>query len=80
MDYIYITDEFNNKIKMELVTTFELKGYKYKYIIYKDLEGKHFYLAKYKDNVEELNTNFTEYEYKLCNEIFKEVTKKWNLK
>ena len=39
MDYIYITDQSNNKIKMELVTTFELKGYSYKYIIYKDLEG-----------------------------------------
>ena len=34
MDYIYITDENNNKIKMELVTTFELKNRDYKYIIY----------------------------------------------
>ena len=35
-------------------------------------------LAKYKDNVEELNTAFTEQEYELCNVIFKEVSKKWN--
>ena len=28
--------------------------------------------------VEELNTDFSEKEYELCNEIFKEVTKKWN--
>ena len=28
--------------------------------------------------IEELNTDFSESEYKLCNEIFKEVTKKWN--
>ena len=77
MDYIYINDEFNNKLKMELVTTFELKGYSYKYIIYKDIDN-HFYLAKYKDNIEELNTAFTEKEYELCNVIFKEVSKKWN--
>ena len=78
MDYIYITDENNNKLQMELVTTFELKGYSYKYIIYKDLEEKHFYLAKYKDDIDSLNTEFTDYEYKLCSEIFKEVVKKWN--
>lgn len=78
MDYIYITDENNNKIKMELVTTFELKNRDYKYIIYCELDKSHFYLAKYKDNIEELNTDFTDSEYKLCNEIFKEVTKKWN--
>ncbi|MBQ8534593.1 MAG: hypothetical protein IJ463_02785 [Bacilli bacterium] len=78
MDYIYITDENNNKIKMELVTTFELKNRDYKYIIYCELDKSHFYLAKYKDNIEELNTDFSESEYKLCNEIFKEVTKKWN--
>lgn len=78
MDYIYITDENNNRIKMELVTTFELKNRDYKYIIYCELDKSHFYLAKYKDNIEELNTDFSESEYKLCNEIFKEVTKKWN--
>ena len=78
MDYIYITYENNNKIKMELVTTFELKNRDYKYIIYCELDKSHFYLAKYKDNIEELNTDFSESEYKLCNEIFKEVTKKWN--
>ena len=78
MDYIYITDESNNKIKMELVTTFELKNRSFKYIIYKELDNSHYYLAKYKDNIEELNTDFSEKEYELCNEIFKEVTKKWN--
>ena len=49
MDYIYITDESNNKIKMELVTTFELKNRPFKYIIYKELDNSHYYLAKYKD-------------------------------
>ena len=78
MDYIYITDESNNKIKMELVTTFELKNRPFKYIIYKELDNSHYYLAKYKDNIEELNTDFSKKEYELCNEIFKEVTKKWN--
>jgi hypothetical protein len=78
MDYIYITDESNNKIKMELVTTFELKNRPFKYIIYKELDNSRYYLAKYKDNIEELNTDFSEKEYELCNEIFKEVTKKWN--
>ena len=58
MDYIYITDENNNKIKMELVTTFELKNRDYKYIIYCELDKSHLYLAKYIDNKEYLNTNF----------------------
>lgn len=78
MDYIYITDENNNKLKMELVTTFELKNFEYKYIIYKELDNSHYYLAKYKDDLEELNTNFSEKEYEMCNLIFKEVTSKWN--
>lgn len=78
MDYIYITDNLNNKLKMELVTTFELKGFSYKYIIYRDLDNKHYYLAKYKDNIEELNTTFSTKEYELCNEIFKEVINQWN--
>lgn len=78
MDYIYITDSFNNKIKMEVLTTFKLKNQDFQYIIYCDLDKSHFYLAKYNEETEELNTDFTEKEYLICKSIFEEVTKKWN--
>ena len=73
MDYINITDDKGNLLKMEVVSTFELEGYPSHYIIYKELDGFHYYLAKYRDNVEDLDTNISDSEYQLCNTIFKEV-------
>lgn len=75
MDYIYITDDKMNRIKMEVVSTFELDGYDFKYIIYCELDKSHYYLAKYKDDVDDLDTNLSDKEVKLCNIIFEELMK-----
>ena len=77
-DYIKVLDKNNIERLAEIVVIFNLEDYDFNYIIYKELDNSHYYLAKYKDNIEELNTDFSEKEYELCNEIFKEVTKKWN--
>lgn len=75
MDYIYITDENMNEKKMEVVSTFELEGYDSKYIIYNELDKSHYYLAKYKDDIDSLDTNLSDKEIKLCNTIFEEIMK-----
>lgn len=75
MDFVYIKDENNYEKKMEIVSVFELDGYDYKYIIYCELDKSHYYLAKYKDNVEDLDTDLSDKELSLCNAIFKEIVK-----
>ena len=69
MDYIEVYDDKNNKKKMEVVTTFQLENRDFNYIVYRELDGSRTYLAKYKDNVDELNTNISETELKLCEAI-----------
>lgn len=75
MDYIEIIDLNNQKKKMEVVSIFELEKHSENYIIYRELDGSHYYLAKYKDNVEDLDTNISKEEYNLCKAIFNEVIK-----
>lgn len=75
MDLINITDQDNNIIKMEVVSTFKVKDLKWNYIIYRDLEKEHYYLAKYMENKEDLITDLTDEEIKLCNSIFNKVIK-----
>ena len=70
MDYIYVYDENNNKLKMQVVIIFNLKNYKENYIIYCKPDKSHYYLAKYNDNIRDLNTQFSENELKLCNKVF----------
>ena len=69
MDYIEVYDDKNNKKKMEVVTTFQLENRDFNYIVYRELDGSRTYLATYKDNVDELNTNISETELKLCEAI-----------
>lgn len=71
--YIYVSDSNGFSEKMELVSTFELKDYPFNYVIYKDLNSKHFYLAKYKDCINDLDTNISKNEMTLCNALFQEV-------
>ena len=77
MDYIYVTDENNNEKQMEVVSTFKLDGYNFNYIIYCELDKSHFYIAKYRDNIDDLDTNLSDKEINLCNIIFEEIMK-WN--
>ena len=73
-DLIEVYDENNNKEEMEVVTTFKLDEYDYNYIIYRTLDQKHYYVAKYKgENIVDLNTDLSNEELILCNKVFKEV-------
>lgn len=71
MDYVYIKDDNNIEKKMEIVSIFDLDGYDYKYIIYRELDKSHYYLAKFMDDISILNTDISEDEMKLCNVVFR---------
>lgn len=75
MDYIYITDKDNNKLKMEVASIFDIDNSPFHFIIYCKPDRSHYYLAKYMDNVEDLYTDITNEELEVCNKIFKEVIK-----
>ncbi len=73
-DFIDIYDEDGKVEKMELVLKFNLKGYSHNYIIYRDLEKKHYYIAKYNgENMVDLDTNLSDKELELAELIFKKV-------
>ena len=74
MDYIEVLDENNNSNKMEVVCTFKLKNYNYNYIIYRELDKSHYYLAKYLDNKDDLITDFDDKEFEEATKVFEEVT------
>ena len=69
MGYIDIYDDKDTKKQMEVVSIFNFEGYDYHYIVYKELDGSRMYVAKYKDNQEELNTNLSKKELELCEAI-----------
>ncbi len=78
-DIIEVFDENNNKKEMEVVTTFTLEEFDYNYIIYRELDKSHYYIAKYKgENFVNLNTDLSNEELILCNKVFKEVIKTCN--
>lgn len=77
MDFIYIYDEFGNKRKMEIVSIFNIEDSEYSYFIYKESNNSRFYLAKYKDSFDDVSTDISDREYKICNTIFKGVIS-WN--
>lgn len=73
-DLVEITDINGNKRKVEIITIFQLDGYDYNYIIYREIDGSHNYLAKYKgDKIQKLDTNLSEQEIKLSNIIYEGV-------
>ena len=73
-DLIEITDKNNEKRMVEVETTFKLDGYDYNYIIYRELDKSHNYLARYKgDNIVNLDTNLSPLELELAEIIFKGV-------
>ena len=77
-DYIEITDQFNNKRTVEVVTTFKLKQYNSNYIIYKELDIDSYFIAKYQgEDVVDLDTNLTQEELSLIKKIFEGVLQ-WN--
>lgn len=73
-DLIEITDKSGKTRQVELITKFQLDGYDYNYIIYKELDGSHNYVARYKDeNIATLDTDLSELELTLAKIIFKGV-------
>lgn len=73
-DYIEIIDNNNNKRLVEIVTIFKLDGFDYNYIIYRETDGSHNYLAKYKgSNIVNLETDFSEEELKLSEIIYRSI-------
>lgn len=73
-DFIDVYDEDGKVEKMELVLKFNLKGYSWNYIIYRDLEEKNYYIAKYNgENMVDLDTNLSDKELELAELIFKKV-------
>ena len=74
-DYIEITDKDNKKRQVEIIVTFQLEGYDYNYIIYRELDKSHDYIARYKgEKIVELDTNLSEEEFKLSEIIYRGVT------
>lgn len=73
MDKVYIYDENNNRIEMEVVTIFKFANSLFNYIIYTDNERKKYYTAKYVNDIGELNTDFSDKELQLCNKILEGV-------
>ena len=75
-DYIDVYDENGQIKKMEVVTIFRLDGYDFNYIIYKEIDNSHYYIAKYMgEDIVDLDTNLSDKELKLANLVFKEVIK-----
>lgn len=73
-DLITITDKLGTTREVELITKFELNGYDYHYIIYRELDGSHNYVAKYQgEEIVNLDTFLTEEEMKLAKVVFKGV-------
>ena len=73
-DYIEIIDQNNNKRIVEVITTFKLEPYNSNYIIYKELDNSHNYVAKYKgEDIVNLDTNVTQEEVSLIEKIFEGV-------
>lgn len=73
-DYIEIINKDNSKTKMEIVSIFKLDNYSSDYIIYKELDGSHYYIAKYKgDNIVDLDTDFSVKEMELAKILLNEI-------
>lgn len=73
-DLITITDKFGVSRQVELITKFNLNGYDYNYIIYRELDKSHNYIAKYQgEEIVSIDTNISEEELKLAEIVFQGV-------
>ncbi len=73
-DYIEIINKDNSKTKMEVVSIFKLDDYSSDYIIYKELDNSHYYIAKYKgNNIVNLDTNLSVKEIELAKLLLNEI-------
>lgn len=74
MNTIDIYEKDGTKKIMEIVTVFNIAEYESNYIIYRELDKTKTYIAKYKgDKLINLDTNLTEKELNICNEMFERI-------
>ena len=70
-DYIEIIDDDGNEESYELISTFRLEGYPSNYILYKEMEGSKYYVAKYSgEDISSLDTNLSDEEIALAKSLF----------
>lgn len=73
---IEMFDKKGNKRNVELVLKFNLEGYKYNYIIYRELDYSHTYVARYiGSEIADLDTNLSEFEFNMSKKILEGVYK-----
>lgn len=73
-DYIKVLDKNNIERLAEIVVIFNLEDYDFNYIIYKELDNSHTYIAKYKGkDIVNLDRNLSEEELRLANIIYEGV-------
>ena len=74
MNTIEIYEKSGVKKTMEIVTIFRIEQFKSNYIIYRELDKSKTYIAKYKgDKLIDFDTNISEKELKICNELFERI-------
>lgn len=74
MNTIEIYEKSGTKKTMEIVTTFQIEEFNSNYIIYRELDKSRTYIAKYKgDKLIDLDTNLSEQELRICNELFERI-------
>ncbi|MBP3840844.1 MAG: hypothetical protein IK997_01820 [Bacilli bacterium] len=73
MNNIYIYDSNNKRLEMEVVTIFKFANNIFNYVIYTDMDRNNYYVAKYVYEIDELNTDLTENELNICNQILEGV-------
>lgn len=72
MNRIKVYNKENKPKEMEVVSEFKLDNYSHNYIIYKELDNTHSFVAKYNgEEILDLDTNLSEEELALCNQAFK---------
>jgi len=73
-NYFNIVMDDGNKKKMEIVSIFNIENYEFNYIIYRELDKSHYFVAKYiGDEIVNLSTDLSDEEYKFAKKIFEGV-------
>lgn len=73
-DYLNLLTDDNNVKKMEIVSIFNIDNSSYNYIIYRELDKSHYYVAKYiGDEVANLSTDLSKEEFDIASKVLEGV-------
>lgn len=76
-DYFSLITDDGNEKKMEIVSTFNINNSSYNYIIYREIDKSHYYIAKYLgDEIVDLDTNISDDEYEVASKILEGIMDK----